>query len=366
MEPSGLTIEKASREVARSAYRTGGSSMRTAIAQAREAERRARKAVLQEQAAHATEKAELVRQKTSFYESRDEAAERLAAALAQYSATVALRCDHALPAAEALECREALECIKRAAAEHHHEESRAALEHDRACAALTQVTLDREVRLVRLASDESVAAAGMLTRQRVQRSKVTLRVMLAAMAWRTRAKAATLRTALREAVLRLKKAEGRVRDLEGSVHTLSLAASRDGGAHGMIGGGAPSSANNSLDKALRASERAKMTAQEALLASNIEAQQKAAEAEAATTTLRQTEHLLRETLNSAKAYAPSIYYPSPPIIEPRTPDQTPTPLSPAPPLPPLLAPPLHLTSPPRLAPSGGFLLASARARVCVN
>ena len=72
----------------------------------------------------------------------------------------------------------------------------------------------------------------------------------------------------------------------------------------LVAAGAPaaasSGANAAMERALRASERAKMQAQESLLTANIEAQQRAAEAEAATSAWMQSEALLKETLSSAR------------------------------------------------------------------
>ena len=246
-QPGNLSFDKASREVARSSYRSGGSSMRVALRQARDAERKARKHALQEQVARGLEREELGQQRASHAAWRDESARALAASLASHASTIAMRCDTGLPRAEAREVREALEAMRELVGRQHSSLARAEIAHEKACGVLQQVGMEREVRLVRLGCDETMAAAGILMRQKLQRakvcsciaspsttsqslpasassicslplpphsrclplpsSKVTARVLIAAASWRDRGRLSRLRTALREAVSRIRVAK---------------------------------------------------------------------------------------------------------------------------------------------------------------
>ena len=314
-EPATLSFETASRLVGRAAYRSGGASMRQAISEARDAERRARKLALQEQASKGVEREALSQQRDEHEAQQEEASIQLVAQLARHAAFISLRCEHGLPRPEARECREQLEAMRHVVADRLQDVAREELEHEKRCTAVQQVSFERECRLVRLASDESVAAAGIIMRQRLQRARVTARVMLAAARWRDRARVTKLRHALREAVRRLRMSESKVVELHNEQKEAALAAARApvektlshaGGRGSRVGAASEESSlelgpTALLKQALAKSEKGRQAAEEALLHKTIEVQQRAADADAANTDKETTEHLLREALAAHRA-----------------------------------------------------------------
>ena len=291
-----LKFEKASMAVARSVHRHPGESMRVAINQARDAERRARKLYLEEQCAKGEEKEALASLRAAHAVYRDGAFNKLADGLGRHAAIVALRIDQSMPRTEARECREALSAMHRILHEHKKEVNAAEVEHEKATAVLLQVTTEREVRLVRLVAEESVAAAGIIMRQRLQRSRVTSRVLYIAAVWRERARMAKVRAALREAVKRLHAAEHKAGSLEESLEDQArqtLNTLRSGQVDSTAG-------VEVLTRALRDSNKAKTKAEEEAVHAKVVAMEKTAEAEDAVKEQRMLEKMLEDALKNSR------------------------------------------------------------------